>query len=341
MSGEQFMGQEIPEQDSDQTLASASTNPTPPQDGGPEPLRDDKQLIVPETVKAGDDVQSPKTGSTGPRSKAGKQRSSQNALKHGVFAQVVLVPGESRSKYRLLLKNLRNDWQPEGATEEFFVEMIANIMLRLRRVYTAESAEIRRSREFLQWDKRQSQTGEAEEIGTSKPFVSDGGLIWKIRNPVILEHCLELLLELQREIEESGLKPERDTAILNTICGPNEHLRETLHQSYLAYLTWAKKEKSRSQDVATIEDFKKYFLSRISKEIIRLQDYQKELASVESERMELEVLRRNVPRPEINEHLRKNEAALLKELERTINLLDRMQRLRRGQPVAPRIDVNL
>jgi hypothetical protein len=340
------MRQEIPEQDSDQTVASASTNPTPPQDAGPEPLRDDKQLVVPETVKTGDDVQSPKTGSTGPRSKAGKRRASQNALKHGVFAQVVLVPGESRSKYRSLLKRLRNDWQPERATEEFYVEIIANIMLRLRRVYAAESAEIRQSREFLDWDKRQSQSGEAEEVGTksgdgSKLFDSDPGLIWKIRNPVILEHCLELFLQLQREIEESGMKPERDAATLETIYGTKAHLRETLYQSYLANLAWAKKEKSRSQDVAKIEEFKKYFLYKIAKEILRLQDYQKEQASVEGERMELEVLRRNVPGPEINEHLRKYEAALLRELERTINLLDRMQRLRRGQPVAPRIDVNL
>jgi hypothetical protein len=296
--------------------------------------------------KAGSDVQSPKAGSTGPRSKVGKQRSRQDALKHGIFAQVVLVPGESRSKYRLLLTNLRNEWQPDGATEEFLVEMIANIILRLRRVYAAESAEIRRSREFLVWDKSQSQTGEAEEIGTQAAIISklsdsDGGLIWKLRNPVILERCLELLLQLQREIQAGGLKPETDTAILKTIYGPNEHLRETLHQSYLVYLTWVKKEKSRSQDVATREDFKKYFLSRIANEIIRLQDYQKKQASFESERIKLEVLRRNVPEPESCEHLRKIEVNLLKEFDRIVNLLDRIQRLRRGQPVTPRIDVNL
>ena len=164
------MGQETPEQI--QTLASVSTNPTPPQDGSPEALCEDKQVIVPEVVKAGDDAQSPKTGSTGPRSKAGKLRSRQNALQHGIFAQVVLVPGESRSKHRLVLKNLRIEWQPKGATEEFLVETIANIMLRLRRVYIAESAEIRRSREFLDWDKRQSQAGEADEIGTKTADIS-------------------------------------------------------------------------------------------------------------------------------------------------------------------------
>ena len=38
--------------------------------------------------------------STGPRTEAGKAVSSQNALKHGLTAQTVLLPGEDEAAYR-------------------------------------------------------------------------------------------------------------------------------------------------------------------------------------------------------------------------------------------------
>jgi hypothetical protein len=331
----------------DEILASASTSPTPTQDGAPVPLREDKQSIVPKAVKTERDVRSPKRGSTGARSAAGKQRSSRNAFKHGIFAKAVVVPGESSAKYRSLLVNLRNERQPEGPTEEFLTEMIANIVWRLRRLFAAESAEIRRGREFIEWDERNRQTGEAERIGTKsgdalEVLDPEPGLIWNVGNPVIVGRCLELLLGLQREIKAGGFEHKRDTAFLKTIYGTNNHLRKTPYQSYFEWAETSKlKKESQRQGFATAEEFKKYFLSGIAKEIRRLRDYQREHASIESERMKLEVLRRNVPGPESCEHFRKNEVTLLKELDRIMNLLDRMQRLRRGQPVAPRIDVNL
>jgi hypothetical protein len=340
------MGQEIPKQELDETLASASISPTPQQDGAPVQLHDVDQSIVREADKAWRDEQSTKNGSTGPRSEAGKRRSSRNSLKHGFFAKFVVVPGESSAKYRSLLKSLRDEKQPVGPTEEFLVGIIANTMWRLQRHYAADSAEIRRSREFLEWDKRTRQADEAEEIGSKSGVPPDllnpePGLIWKICNPLVLERCLELLLELQRKMKANGFEHKRNTAILETLYGTNKHLSETLYHFYRGWAEIAKlKEESRSQGAANPEECKKYFLSELAAEIRWLRNYQKDHDSVESERMELEVLRRNVPGPEISEHLRKNEVALLKELERAINLLDRLQRLRRGQPVTPRIDVN-
>jgi hypothetical protein len=341
------MEQEIPDQELDETLASASISPTPRQAGGPVQLHDVEQSIVPEADKAGRDEQSTKKGSTGPRSEAGKRRSSRNSLKNGFFAKDIVIPGESSAKYRSQLQNLRDDWQPEGATEEFLVGIIANTMWRLKRHSAADRAEIRRGREFLECDARSRQTWEADEFGGKAGDAPDllnpePGLIWKIQNPIVLDRCLELLLGLQRKIKARGFEHNRNTAILETLYGTNKHLRETLYQSYLGWAETAKlKEQSRTQGIANPEECKKYFLSVLAGEIRWLRSYQKDHDSVESERMELEVLRRNVPGPEISEHLRKNEVALLKQLERTINLLDRMQRLRRGQPVAPRIDVNL
>src|SRR5712692_2098852 len=43
---------------------------------------------------------------TGPRTELGKQRSSQNAIKHGIFSEVTVLKGESRAKYQALLGGL-------------------------------------------------------------------------------------------------------------------------------------------------------------------------------------------------------------------------------------------
>src|ERR1700738_1478857 len=76
---------------------------------------------------------------TGPRTAQGKERSSHNAITHGIFSQAVVVKGESRADFDTLLNALYEDRQPEGATEEIFVNKLAVLWWRLRRVWAAES----------------------------------------------------------------------------------------------------------------------------------------------------------------------------------------------------------
>jgi len=66
--------------------------------------------------------------STGPRTPEGKQRSSQNALTHGLFADTHLVlPGESQAAHDTLQKQFEDSLQPSDAVEASIVErMIAN-----------------------------------------------------------------------------------------------------------------------------------------------------------------------------------------------------------------------
>jgi hypothetical protein len=52
---------------------------------------------------------------TGPRTEPGKQRSKQNALKHGIFSQAVVLEWESRAEYDSLLRELQNDIKPVGS----------------------------------------------------------------------------------------------------------------------------------------------------------------------------------------------------------------------------------
>jgi hypothetical protein len=49
-------------------------------------------------------MQETENHSPGSRTEAGKQRSSQNAIKHGIFSKTILIAGEIRAEFdRLLL----------------------------------------------------------------------------------------------------------------------------------------------------------------------------------------------------------------------------------------------
>jgi hypothetical protein len=55
---------------------------------------------------------------SGPRTVQGKQKSKYNAIKHGIFAEVVLPNDESRLQYESLLGGLFEDLNPQGRLEE-------------------------------------------------------------------------------------------------------------------------------------------------------------------------------------------------------------------------------
>jgi len=80
--------------------------------------------------------------STGPRTPEGKQRSSLNAIKHGLCAQDPLVPGEDPDAYKQHIREIKLDLKPTGATESDLVEQIADISWRLKRLSRIESAVI-------------------------------------------------------------------------------------------------------------------------------------------------------------------------------------------------------
>src|SRR5208283_3548690 len=83
--------------------------------------------------------------STGPTTPEGKQASRLNALKHGLRAKDVIIPGqEEPAEFEVILRELYEDWEPDGHTEVHLVEQIGLAEWRLRRARRAELGEIRR-----------------------------------------------------------------------------------------------------------------------------------------------------------------------------------------------------
>ena len=80
--------------------------------------------------------------STGAVTVEGKERSSLNAVKHGILSERALLPHESRKDYSCLLEALIDEFKPEGAYESFLVDKIALVMWKHKRLAVAERASI-------------------------------------------------------------------------------------------------------------------------------------------------------------------------------------------------------
>src|SRR5262249_7317412 len=78
--------------------------------------------------------------STGPRTAIGKRNSCMNALKHGLDAQTLILPGEDDATFRARLDAWRADVKPRGPLEDALVEQAARLSWQLDRADRARGA---------------------------------------------------------------------------------------------------------------------------------------------------------------------------------------------------------
>ena len=76
--------------------------------------------------------------STGPKTPEGKAAVSMNALRHGLRARTVVLPGENREEFTQLCDDLEVEWSPESRTEQFYLEQMAVSQWKLTRMEVAE-----------------------------------------------------------------------------------------------------------------------------------------------------------------------------------------------------------
>ena len=331
-------GTEVPRTIPRAQIRASSVDTTNDETRAPEALKCGREVGQDDntTEKGGGSVAIVRRG-TGPRTTAGKERSKRNSLKHGILAEATVLDGESPAEFDFLLKGLRDCFHPVGMHEDLLVEGAASLYWRKRRLLAAEGAAIRLGSQFVRYDEKQQQFIEAGEISQ---MPNCGGLVRKITNPEILEKCLDLLADLKDAIEKNGFRPENDEAVLTTLYGDFEenHWEATL---FNAYSTWSKvaglPDNIREEGkFLSPELCKKEFLKSLSNELERLERYKKEQISVESERVKLKSRRLRVPYS-----LLRYSVYLDRALDRTFKQLERAQRMRLGQPVAPLIDVNV
>jgi hypothetical protein len=78
--------------------------------------------------------------STGPRSPTGKARVKFNALKHGLRAQTLVLPGEDQDAYQARLVAWTADLKPRDHVEHFLVARAVHATWQLQRVDRARDA---------------------------------------------------------------------------------------------------------------------------------------------------------------------------------------------------------
>lgn len=152
---------------------------------------------------------------SGPRTAIGKQRSSLNAQKYGIFSRGLLVGDESSREFKLLLKSLHDDLQPEGALETVLVENLATIIWRKRRVLRAESTEIEEAVQLSGMDAQMDQRAEAWDCERSGE--KTGGMLKNLKNMFVLRSAIEILIIFRYSFENVGFP--KDPWLLRKLYG--------------------------------------------------------------------------------------------------------------------------
>jgi hypothetical protein len=278
--------------------------------------------------------------STGPRTLIGKQRTRLNATKHGIFSSVALLDGESRDEFDSLKEGLEKYYDPRGVLEKILVNMLVILFWRYRRLLIAETAEIQTGIAFPDRNTRH-QAPSVVTVRVETDGVHYDNLMHGIADPEYRDKCLGLLADLKTSIGTGGFDTNRDSAILTALYGAhkNSEGRPTLYHQYRAWISKAgcSEEERQKNGFASLEQCKSNFLEEVEEEIRRLERYK----AVESDRMKQAALRHYVPGSSQPGHLLRYETSLLRNMDRVLAWLERVQRLRLGHPVPPAIKVNV
>ena len=102
--------------------------------------------------------------SHGPKTEAGKQRSSQNALRHGLTSQTLVLPSEDPADFQRLLDSYVRQLQPAGPVELDLVHEIVAAKWRLNRLALIETELLADSIDYIEKDRAQDiEDGEEDE----------------------------------------------------------------------------------------------------------------------------------------------------------------------------------
>jgi hypothetical protein len=145
--------------------------------------------------------------STGPKTPAGKARSAQNALKHGLLSRQVVLDDENEAEFKELRLNLHEDLRPEGQLEVLLVNRIAAQQWRLARVPGLESELIAALRADPVHGERSLGAAWERDSG---PY--GGALARLARYETMLERSTARLLAELRRVQADRLRRERQAA---------------------------------------------------------------------------------------------------------------------------------
>jgi hypothetical protein len=155
--------------------------------------------------------------STGPRTPAGKQRSSLNALRHGLTGHVVVLPTEDLAAYQRHLQRFVDRFHPKDALEEQLVQTLGDTTWRMNRVPAIEATFLTLAFEDQLDSIRTNEPRAASALALSQAFHQQSRAlanisIYEQRLARMFDRTLKQLREIQAERRELERRQMIDAA---------------------------------------------------------------------------------------------------------------------------------
>jgi len=155
--------------------------------------------------------------SHGPKTKAGLEKSSRNALTHGLYSATTVLASESREQYQALLDAYIQQFQPDGPVESHLIEEMVAAKWRQRRLWAIETDLL--EDEIIVQKKKLDADGETYDEITPLSFAyrdlsASSALPFLTRHESRLERAyfraLKTLLDLQRLRKRAPTAPPQN-----------------------------------------------------------------------------------------------------------------------------------
>ena len=249
--------------------------------------------------------------STGPRTEQGKKWSRRNAIKHGILSSALLIDTrEDKAAFEKLRGALNIHYQPLSVVEELLVEDIANCWWRLRRALHFETQAIIRSTETELW----KLTGEGS---------------------VTQEEAMQLIREAVEEVQKrTGDGMEDIRSSVRRICSQSKEELSTRLERIRA---------TRYLDICTEQDVRakaKELGLEEAFEVAMAARRQQGDAAQWANPIPLDT-RLNMPAEEDLNRILRYESSVYRKLLQDMNLLERLQRARKGEHVPAPLHLSL
>jgi hypothetical protein len=276
--------------------------------------------------------------STGPKTLIGKKHSRKNAVKHGLFAKSLfnkfIAPFENPQEFQELTQLLWQQYQPEGKAEELEVEHIALCWWKRQRVWRCENAEFlygigELGRGFRASTDRQITEGKmmTPEQQALSPLLADA------------EKEIEASGEISKELQEKLFAADPSFLELWAIV---EKVSTEIFDKSAAQQTGMSLPVVREY-VGARPDFHAQRARTIALAGVRFARQQIDLRARQTFESLLDVAidRAAIPNTEALNKILRYEAAIDRQLGRTVDRLERLQRRRQGEMIPPPLTVHL
>jgi hypothetical protein len=269
---------------------------------------------------------------TGPRSPEGKSASRLNAAKHGLLARQVVARGyfhqESSNEFKSLCREYHENLAPVGPLEEMLVSQIIMVVWRLRRVRTAEAGEVATNVDKVWWNPRRPPW----EIGNGyKGNALHNSLKQYAGTPQGIEFVIECLQELRTAIESSGGFTEaRLKELQRYVPDPNEIVSKlaAMRAHRISNPEKLPPDELRARHLKESLDYVDEQIAEFENLIIQREE---QINTEDAMRRSMAMM----PSSDVLEKIVRYESALQRQLYRSMNQLERLQRRRLGETVPP------